>query len=156
MFEELQASCIWPPLRTLKANAWVSEEAWSLVDHRATLWRMGVLSQANTRRLGRQVKASLKSDRIARAAKVGSAIKGHLESGDLQEALQCLKRWYATVSNQAPKPCYKFMAKQMKERVELYRKVPSPGDLILINVEPFDIKDAVPEDVEIRGVAAGL
>ena len=46
--------------------------------------------------------------------------------------------------------------KQTKEREELYAKVPPPGDPIPINVDPFEINDAIPEDVEIRAVVRGM
>ena len=41
---------------------------------------------------------------------------------------------------------------QTKERMELYEKGTSPGDPIPINVEPFDINDETPKDVETRDV----
>ena len=48
------------------------------------------------------------------------------------------------------------MDKQTAEREELYRKVSQPGERIPINVEPFDLDDLNPEDVEIGLMAAGL
>ena len=48
------------------------------------------------------------------------------------------------------------MDKQTKEREELYAKVPPPGDLIPINVKPFDINDDTLGDVEIREVVGGM
>ena len=48
------------------------------------------------------------------------------------------------------------MDKQTAEREELYRKVSPPGDLIPINVKPFDLGDLIPEDMAIREVAASL
>ena len=44
----------------------------------------------------------------------------------------------------------------MKERVELYEKVLSPGNPILINIEAFDIDDEIPEKVEIRHMVRGI
>ena len=79
-----------------------------------------------------------------------------MEAGDLKEAWRCLKGWYSTATNKAPKPCYSSMKKQTEEREELYRKVAPPGDPIPINVEPFDIDDSVPEDAAIREVVAGM
>jgi len=48
------------------------------------------------------------------------------------------------------------MSKQTTERVELYEKVPPPGDPIPINIEPFEINDEAPGEVELRGVVRGL
>ena len=73
-----------------------------------------------------------------------------MEGGDLKEAWRCLKGWYRNAGEHSPKPCYESMDKQTRERVELYGKVPPPGDHIPINVEPFKIRDAALEDVEIR------
>ena len=42
------------------------------------------------------------------------------------------------------------MYMQTDERVKLYGKVETPGDPIPINVEPFAIPDATPDDTEIR------
>ena len=44
----------------------------------------------------------------------------------------------------------------MKDREELYQKVSPPGDPIPINLEPFDINDETPEDIEIRAVIKGM
>ena len=48
------------------------------------------------------------------------------------------------------------MDKRTKERVELYGKVIPPGDPITINIEPFDIRDDVPDKQEIRAVIKQL
>ena len=84
--------------------------------------------------LVQKIKAHLQDDRRHRTAAVGANIVGYLEGGDLAEAWSCLKRWYAAVVNRPPKPCNKTMATQTSKRVELYRKVPPPGDPIPINV----------------------
>ena len=72
--------------------------------------------------------------------------------GDLNETWRCLKGWYTTEFDRAPKLCYDSMKNQTKERVDLYQNVAPPGDPIPINVEPFDIEDSVPEDAELREV----
>ena len=84
------------------------------------------LDQAGTRRIGQKIKAGLKTDRSARAAKVGSDIKRHLESGELKEAWRCIKGWYSAATDKAPKPYHTSMKLQTKEREELYRKVAPP------------------------------
>ena len=67
-----------------------------------------------------------------------------------------MKGWYRVTEDRAPKPCHESMEKQTKEREELYAKVPPPGDPIPINVDPFEINDAIPEDAEIRAVVRGM
>ena len=154
-FEELQSNCIKPPPRQAKSNAWISEETWQIIDHRATLRRMGRLSRANTRRLGRKVKASLQKDRQKRAATAASAIEGHLDSGELQEAWRCLKGWYATASDKAPKPCYESMVKQTKKRAELYRKVPPWGILLYHSQHHFLFVGEINKNAATKNVCSG-
>ena len=38
----------------------------------------------------------------------------------------------------------------MAERVALYSGVPPPGDNIPVAIEPFEVKDSVPEEGEIE------
>ena len=85
MFEELQANCIPPPPRKRTANSWILEATWKLVDHCAMLWHRGMIGLSVARKMGRQIKASLKSDRKNTAATAASSIKGHLAYGDLKK-----------------------------------------------------------------------
>ena len=150
VFEELKASVEVPPPRQRPANRWISDRTWNLVDRRAQLRRFGRLDQAESRRLGRQIHASLKTDRRQRAEAAAAEIEGHLAAGELQEAWNVAKRWYRMVEDRAPKPCYESMAKQTEERAELYAKRVPPGDSIPVNVDAYLIKDDTPSDLEIR------
>ena len=106
--------------------------------------------------MGREIKARLKLDRQAQAEKAADAVESYLEAGELKEAWRSLKGWYAEASDKAAKPCYESMQKQTKERTDLNKAVPPPGAPIPINVEPFDINDEVPGDMETRGIVAGM
>ena len=33
-------------------------------------------------------------------------IKGHLDTGDLEETWKCLKAWYRNAVDRIPKPCF--------------------------------------------------
>ena len=44
------------------------------------------------------------------------------------------------------------MEKQTDERVELYEERTPDGDPIPINVDPFDINDETPTDMELRRI----
>ena len=81
---------------------------------------------------------------------------GHLRGCDLAEAWECLKRWYAASGERTHKSCNKAMVMQTSEQVDLYRKVPPPGDPIPTNVEPKEVEDMCPGDVELRDVVRGL
>ena len=63
---------------------------------------------------------------------------------------------YAAAGDQPPKLCHETMGKQTAERVKLYERVPLPGEPIPINVEPKEVEDACPGDVELRDVVRGL
>ena len=97
----------------------------------------------------------LKDDRCKCTANVAGEIEQKLNAGKPKEAWWLLKGWYRMAEDQAPKPCPTSMTVQTQEMVELYRKVPPPGDPICINVEAFPINNAIPEGGEIRGVVQG-
>ena len=64
--------------------------------------------------------------------------------------------WYAAAGDRPPKPCHETMVKQTDDRVELYERVPPPGEPIRINVEPKEVEDAYPGNVELRDAVRGL
>ncbi len=127
-----------------------------LINHRAALRRAGKLIQHGSRIIGRQIKAALAKDCKQRAANVGDKIEGLLSAGELKEAWQCLKGGYSTVEDRAPKACHEMFVHQTEERIALYMKVRPPGGNIPINVQPFNIPDGIPSNLEIRGVVSGL
>ncbi len=127
-----------------------------LIDHWAALRRAGKLNQCRSRIIGRQIKAALAKDCKQHVANVGDKIKRLQLAGELKEAWRCLKGWYSTVEDRAPKACHKTLVRQTEERIALYTKVCPPGGNIPINVPLFDIPDSIPSDSEIRGVVSGL
>lgn len=156
IFEELKATIEKPSPRTRPQNQWVSNRTWALCDHRAMLRRYGSLNQNGERRLGRKISQSFAQDRKDRAAKAAGEIEAALGLGDIKESFNIAKRWYRAAEDRAPKPCYESMAKQTAEREELYRKVIPPGDPIPINVDPYEVQDEVPGDMEIRAKVKDL
>ena len=63
------------------------------------LRRSGRLCQAGGRRLTHQIFASLKQDRAACMASVGSTIEAELAGGNVQEAFCHLKGWYRVATD---------------------------------------------------------
>ena len=120
------------------------------------LRRYGSLNQNGERRLGRKISQSFAQDRKDRAAKAAGEIEAALGLGDIKESFNIAKRWYRAAEDRALKPCYESMAKQTAEREELYRKVIPPGDPIPINVDPYEVQDEVPGDMEIRAKVKDL
>jgi hypothetical protein len=109
-----------------------------------------------TRLLGRQITSGLKGDRRQQAAIVAGNIKGLLASGETKEVWRCLKGWYKAASNTAPAASPMSLAAQTAERVDLYRKVPPPGNPLPIHVDKANIPDGPPSDEELREVVRGL
>ena len=149
-FETLVEAVQPQTVRERPRASWISAATWKLVDKRTALRREDNLPQAAARVLGRAIKASLKEDRKKRAEKAATEVEGYLAAGELQEAWRTLKGWYRLAEDRAPKPCYQTLAKQTKERVELYAKREPPGDDIPVNVDPFEVEDDTPTDLEIR------
>ena len=75
MFEELVGTLEKPPVKERPENAWVHLGTWSRVDRRAELRKAGRLTQRESRRLARAIRASLKLDRQERASAEGR--RGH-------------------------------------------------------------------------------
>ena len=145
-FKVLKEKVIVPGPREYKSNDWISKGTWALVDRRAGLRREGKLNQSRARRIGREIKASLQADRVARAARVAEEVCELLAEGNLKEAWRCLRGWYRTAEDRPPTPCYQTLEKQTRERVELYARREAKGEAIPINVDPADVKDDTPSD----------
>ena len=104
-------------------------------------------------KLVRKIKSSLQDDRRHQTAAVGAKIVGLLGAGELAGAWNSLRGWYTAAVEPRPKPSHKNTEKQTVERVELYERVPPPGDPIPINISPKEVPDACPREVELRACA---
>jgi hypothetical protein len=60
------------------------------------------------------------------------------------------------VEDHAPKASHDTLVRQTEERIALYSCIPPPGGPLPINVQPFDICDDIPSDLEIREVVREL
>jgi hypothetical protein len=128
-----------------------------LIDHRAALRQAGKLNQCRSRVIGRRIKAALASNRKQLAADVGDKIERLMAAGEVKEARRCLKGgWYATVEDRAPKANQDTLVQQTEKRIALYSHVPPPGGPLPINVQPFDICNDIPSNLEIREVVREL
>jgi hypothetical protein len=116
----------------------------------------GKLNQCGSRVIGRQIKAALASDCKQHAADVRDKIKMLMAAREVKEAWRCLKVWYATVEDRAPKASHDTLVQQTEERIALYSRVPPPGGPLPINVQPFNICNDIPSDLEIREVVREL
>ena len=68
----------------------------------------------------------------------------------VQEAWHRIQGWYNAAVNRAPPPARVTLERITSEIVALYSRVPPPGDNIPAEIEPFEVKDAVPEEGEIE------
>ena len=138
-FADLVAAIEKPEQRKRVANTWISEATWKLVDRRAGLRRTGGLVQSEARRLGLQIKASLRQDRVTRAEDAASEVEGHLTAREVEEFWLVLKAWYKKASNRTMTPCYQMLENQTKERAKLYRQRAPPGEHFRIYVQPAEV-----------------
>jgi hypothetical protein len=156
MFERLRLDVVAPPKMAQPRNSWISAPTWALINRRATLRQQGKLSKRMTRLLGHQITSGLKGDKRQRAANVAGDIEGLLASGETKEEWQCLKGWYKAASDTAPAASPMSLAAQTAKRIDLYRKVPPPGNPLPIHVDKAHIPDGPPSDGELREVVRGL
>jgi hypothetical protein len=75
---------------------------------------------------------------------------------ETKEAWGCLKGWYKAASNASPAASQQSLTAQTAEWVDLYRKVPTPGDPLQIHVDKVNIPDGPPSDGELRDIVRGL
>jgi hypothetical protein len=149
LFEGLRLDVVAPPKRAQPRISWISAPTWGLIDRRAVLRQQGKLSKRMSRLLGRQIASGLRGDRRQRAADVAGNIEGLLASREMKEAWRCLKGWYKAASDTPPAASQLSLATQTAERVDLYRKVPPPGDPLPIHVDKVDISDGPPSNGEL-------
>jgi hypothetical protein len=100
--------------------------------------------------------ASLRDNKAAHTKDVGDAIETELAKGEVQEAFRLLKGWYRVASETVACPCPQTMARQMEDRVELYRRRDSSRDPLQINLQGPAIPDKMPSDHKIRDAARDL
>ena len=74
LFGALRKSVPKPHERDKHKNAWISEEAWRIVNERVST-RRGTRVREKIRRLGRAIRASLKRDRKRRVEAVGTDVE---------------------------------------------------------------------------------
>ncbi len=96
------------------------------------------------------------SNRKQRAADVGDKVETLMAAREVKEAWRCLKGWYATVEDHAPKANHNMLVQQTEERIALHSRVPPPRGPLPINVQPFDICNDIPSNLEIREVVREL
>ena len=101
------------------------------------------------RRLSRQLGTSIKEDRLWRVEEAGRRIEGLVSTNDVKGAWAALRGWYRSASDRPPKPSREDLASVTSEYSNLYTRVDPPGDPIPIVVEPFEIRDDVPNSDEI-------
>ena len=75
---------------------------------------------------------------------------------DARGAWRRMKGWYKAAVTRGPPPARATLERITAEQTELYRRVPSPGENIPINVEPTNIDDSVPTEDEVEAAVKKL
>ena len=120
MFEELVDTLEKLSTKERLENAWVRSGTWSFVDRRAELRKTERLTQRESRRLARAIRASLKLDRQERVRKADEAIMMELLAGNIKKGWKILKAWHQEAGGAATKPRHASMERQTVERKEPY------------------------------------
>ena len=113
-------------------------------------------AQRISKTLSYQIKAGLQEDRLRRAAEARSVVDSLLTFDSplireawIREAWISMRGWYNDALYRPPPPSRVAIATMMSERVDIYRHVPPPGQLIPVGLQPFLVDNYIPEDEEI-------
>ena len=139
LFAALRRAVPKAQLREARRNAWISESTWILIDERVSAQRDTQYGQAFKQRLGKEVQKSLTTDRRLQADKAGTEALVKVDLPLIQEAWYCLQGWYKAAVDRAPSPAQATLKRITAERVTLYSRVPTPGDSIPVDIEPFAV-----------------
>ena len=91
-----------PPVKERLENTWVRGQE-------SRLWMTGALTQRESRRLARAIKASLKLDMHEQAHKAGESTVLELKTRNIKEAWGILKAWQREAGDTATEPCHASM-----------------------------------------------
>ena len=135
-----------------RRNTWISEETWRIVDERVSAHRDPRKGKVLKRKLGRAVKAILAAYQKRRADEAVTEVEALVGADPplIQEAWYRIQGCYKAAVDRAPSPARVTLERITAERVALYIRFPPPGDNIPVELEPFEVKDAVPEKGEIE------
>ena len=102
LFVDLRRAAPKPHEREKHKNEWISDEMWRLVDERVSA-RRGTRVRARIRRLGRDIRESLKGDRKRRVEAVGTDMEALLggDPPNSKEAWRRMTGWDRAAVNRA-------------------------------------------------------
>ena len=88
----------------------------------------------------------------------GTAVEALLgeDPPNAKEAWRRIKGWYQAAAQRGPPLARATLERITTERTELYSQVPSPGEKILVTVEPAIIDDSVPTEDKIAAAVKKL
>ena len=135
-----------------RRNAWISESTWRLIDERVSARRDPRYGRVFKRQQGKAVQKSLAADRQRRADEAGVEVEALVKADPpiIQESWYRLQEWYKAAVVRALPPARATFKRVTVYRVALYSRVPSPGDSIPVNIEPFAVEDGVPGEGDIE------
>ena len=156
MFTELGAAIEKSPKREWEENSWIRPGTWATVDKRGVKKNAGVLRRQEGRKLTRKIHKLLREDGVERARRAGEKATLLWAKGKEKEVWAVVKGWYRQVSEKPAKPCCQTMARQTKEREDLYARQEPPGDPIPCNASRPPLADGAPPDAELRVAVKNL
>ena len=134
------------PQRTYKS--WITEESFKLLKskHKAVQRK----DSEETKRIGKELRRSIRRDRRARIDRVADQIEAQLECGDIIGAFGHLRHWYRKFTGRPLKPS----TVKLDETKEVYEKLFTADDFTTSMPYDFDydgdeVKDDIPTEDEI-------
>ena len=136
-------------MKSSKDNSWISEETFDLVRRKSRALRKG--DSEEIKRLGRELRRSLRQDRRRRIWKVSTFIEERLGVGDIIRAFDVLKHWYRKFTGKALKPSNTELATTRKVHKELFTSKNLDGECSYqFEYKRKEVDDSIPLEPEIR------
>jgi Reverse transcriptase (RNA-dependent DNA polymerase) len=127
--------------------SWISENTWAMMEMKAEARRVGDSHRAKF--LGIQIRKGLKKDRKSRINTLAVLIENDLNLKEPEKAFGRIKGWYKEKPEHVPKPTPEQEKKTREEYQNLYARKEPPGTSIPIHVDPSDIDDTTPPEIEV-------
>ena len=129
-------------------RSWISQSTWILISQKSDARRSG--NAATAKILTKQIRKSLRVDRLKQIEKLASLIEIDLLRNEPKVAYGRIKGWYRDKPDQIPKPTFQDEEKTRLEYETLYSASASPGEPIPIHITAaYDVNDSLPPEEEV-------
>ena len=129
-------------------KSWISERTFTIMRRKTDAKKKG--KDEETKRLGKEVRRSLRKDRRNRVARIADQIEEHMEKKDIIGAYDILRHWYSKFTGKVPKPSAVKLTETKEIYDRLFQKVPLPdGEELEFPYDGPTVDDTAPTEEEI-------